>query len=91
MAEIKSIELNIPPNQALIESLTYMLERAKEGVLRSFVGVGESNNKDITRFYSVDKSFNPYQMIGGLSVAIDTIIRCHKLTQSVILDADEME
>jgi hypothetical protein len=83
---LKKILPELQPNQELIEGLEFLLGQAKEGILRSFIGAGEYHNKDICRSYFADNGMNAWLIIGGLTVAIDTIIQSQGLTKEVLLD-----
>ena len=83
---LKAILPELKPNQELVEGLEFLLEQAKSGILRSFVGSGEYHNKDICRSYYADDGMNPWLIIGGLTVSIDTIIQSRRLTKEVLIE-----
>lgn len=84
MNNLKVINGRMPPNKDLIELLTQLLEKAKNGELMFFSGVGQYNNEDMCNVQSYGKGMKATQMIGSLLIAINAIDRAYGLTDDIV-------
>lgn len=75
---IIEIDKKIPPNDILIQTLEKILKEAKSGELRSFVGCGLYNNRDIGNYHVMEKGAHIYSILGALTERINYCIEVNR-------------